>query len=333
MIFSATAKKNRVCITTSINYSLWLMLAVFFVTASLPQPLRGAENVSLFSRLDFAPALLEMISIELKQKTGRQFSLIVRPVESANASAAGELNDYLLVEDGIARSSLPPEIESTGISIKLIWAMAVRNEVSHLFTKKIITLQDFGTILNELKKRFPDRFPWFEGLLSRNSARNFCLLLGEKKRHKYSRNLIMQPFWKQLHAAAILSRAIETEVLNPLSVEADLSLAMEVFEAGDAMFVSHWVPESVFSGSPEVWPGHKSGFLIPFPCLDGLARLPVLSLRLWKTSRASTVNNLNMNTVSDASLSSMIRLNYASETVWLEKNFAQFYDSLIVGDL
>lgn len=309
------------------------LLLALFISLGSSLNARQTENVSLLSRIDFAPALLEMVSNELMHATGRQFSLIVRPVESQNASSASELNKYMLVEDGIDKSFLPPDTELTDVSIRLIWALAVQKTIPPLAISRETTLEAFGRLLIDLRTRYPDKFPWFEGLLSRNTMRNFCLVLGEKKSERYPKNISGQPFWEQPHATAVLYKAIEAELLNPLSVESDLSLAMEVFEAGDAMFVSHWVPESCFSGNSDAWPLLKSGFLVPFPRSDNSGRLPAITLHLWKAVGSPPVENIASASSNDNEVPSIIKLNYASETAWIEKNFAQNYDALIVGDL
>lgn len=188
----------------------------------MPLNASTAENVSLLSRIDFAPTLLEMISHELKCTAGREFSLVVRSVETENASSPVDLNSYLLVEEGIEKSFLPPGSELTNISVRLIWALAVQKSISPLKINDKTTLEEFGKFLLELKNENPDKFPWFEGLLSRNTMRNFCLILGERKFEKSKNSISEQPFWKQPHATAILYKAIEAELLNPLSIESDL---------------------------------------------------------------------------------------------------------------
>ncbi len=281
-------------------------------------------DVRLISRLDFAPILLEMISHELQHQTGRQFSLTVQPV---NASFSADLKSFLLIESGVP--TIPQGFEKTGVSIRLVWGLAVRKSIAHLLENRQPDLETFSKILQELKKNDPTRFPWFESLLSNNTLRNFCLLFGRKTGPGNQ----TQPFWKQPCAASMLFKAIEAELLNPLSVEADLALAMEVFEAGDAMFVSQWVPECAFASRSEDLPALKDGIIIPFPLPRGKVLLPAITLHLMKPTGLEFAFRNDDSRHSETHQLELLSLDYASETAWIEKHGAENYDALIVGDL
>ncbi len=281
-------------------------------------------DVRLISRLDFAPTLLEMINHELQHQTGRHFSLTVQPL---NASFTTDLKSFLLVESGVPMP--PPGFEPTGVSIRLVWGLAVRKSIAHLLENRQPDLEAFSNILQELKKNDPTRFPWFESLLSNNTLRNFCLLFGEKSRPGSP----SQPFWKQPCAPSMLFKAIEAELLNPLSVEADLALAMEVFEAGDAMFVSQWVPECAFTDTVADLPALKDGIMIPFPLPKGEVLLPAITLNFMKPAGLEFIPRHDDDGHKEVHQPALLALDYASETAWIEKHGAENYDALIVGDL
>ena len=306
--------------------SIYLLFLAAFNCWPATGSAQNATEVTLLSRIDFAPNLLDMISFELQQQTGKQFSMIVQPV---NASFTANQHGFLLVEQGIDQAKLPDKIEKTGCKVRLVWGLAVNKSIAHLFKNRKPDLETFGKVLLELKKNDPARFPWFEGLLSNNTLRNFCMLFGEKA----GRARPELPFWKQPCAPSLLYKAIEDELLNPFSVEADLSLAMEVFAAGDAMFVSQWVPECAFSETDAKLPMLKNGFVIPFPMPESSGKLPVIELHLMKPQATAFIASGTPDMVNHAITGELLPLNFASESSWIEKHAAKNYDALIVGDL
>ncbi len=315
-----------------------LMLTALFIISFLAR-LAGEppENVGLLSRLDFAPGLLEIVSEELEEKTGQHFSLTIQPLENFSASSSADVNRLMLVEEGVDPGLLPAGSEKTGIFVRLIWVIAANKEVKAMIGSQPLTLERFADLLADLRKSDPERFPWFESLLSRNTMRNLCLLLGEKTSGKARKQPRKDSFAHQPHAAAVLYRAIEAELLNPLSVEADLSMAMEVFAAGDAVFVSHWVPESYLANERlDGGQNHNladEAILMPFPVKDGAETMPAMTLHLWKTAEAPLPIQTTTGRRMASSFPTPFELNYASETAWIEKKFAENYDALIVGDL
>ncbi len=312
--------------TAIMRISFYLLFLATFFCWPAPGSAQTDTEVTLLSRIDFAPNLLDMISFDLQQQTGKHFSMIVQPV---NASFPADLQGFLLVEEGIDPAKLPDNYEKTGSKVKLVWGLAVNKSIAHLFKNRTPDLETFGKVLQELKKNDRARFPWFESLLSNNTLRNFCMLFGEKA----GRASPELPFWEQPCAPSLLYKAIEDELLNPFSVEADLSLAMEVFAAGDAMFVSHWVPECAFSEAGVDLPMLKNAIFIPFPLPRSSGKLPVIELQLMKPQTTAFIASSTRNSANQAIVGELLPLNFASESSWIDKHAAQNYDALIVGDL
>lgn len=300
----------------------------------LPQTAKAAASSALLlSRLDFAPQLLEMISAELTRKTGQNFSLTVQSLETFSASTTADFSEFMLVEKGLSPAILPTNFQQTGVCVRLVWVLATARQLETKINGKDLTLKQFVEILTDLRQHDPDRFPWFEPLLSRNSIRNLCLLLGEKETGRASARRRITDISAQNSAAAILYRAIESELLNPLSVEADLSLAMEVFAAGDAMFASHWVTSSLFTGNASSPAWLNDAILLPFPSREKKSVVPVMTLEVWKSANVATQWQVTPESLIESELITTYELDFASETAWIEKNHAENYDALVVGDL
>lgn len=314
---------------------LMLLLLTSLIINFYPTQLKAASDgrVGLLSRIDFAPALLEMISHELERTTGQHFSLIFQPVDASGSFNFNDSLPLMLVEKGIPETMIPAGLEKTDMSIKLVWVLAAGKDVTQVLGSQTLTLEKFAALLTELRQNDPQRFPWFEPLLSKNTMRNFCLLYGEKaQKTSAGRRRRAAMFHQQPHAAAMLYRAIESELLNPLSVEADLGLAMEVFAAGDADFVSYWIPQSYLTNAA-LRPTDLAGVsFMPFPLSGNRTMLPTLTLSLWKTKNQKIVSIISAD---ESSLPSdaIVELDFSSETAWINSLYTANYDALIVGDL
>jgi len=330
MLNSGKGKKHR-----SHGMNLMILLLISLIIPLFPGQLHGASDgsVGLLSRIDFAPALLEMISRELERTTGRHFSLIFQPVEASGSVSFGDSLPLMLVEKGIPETMIPEGLEKTDMSINLVWVLAAGKDVTQVLGSQTLTLDKFAALLTELRQNDPQRFPWFEPLLSKNTMRNFCLLYGEKLQKASTRRHRAAMFHQQPHAAAMLYRAIESELLNPLSVEADLGLAMEVFAAGDADFVSYWIPQSYLTND-SLWPAGLAGVsFMPFPVSGNRTMLPRLTLNLWKNKDLKIDSVISADEPALPVDAAVVELDFLSETAWINSEYTTNYDALIVGEL
>jgi hypothetical protein len=326
-----TSGKKRMTATTSKqtrkNAFIILVMIVFM---TLPGSVQARQiRACLVSRLEFSPTLLDMIRRVLSEKTKMDCSLTFQNTDNASSAGNSEF-DILVIEKGI-NSINTSGFTSSDKHVELVWVMAARGRALPLVNSRFITRREFVEILETLKKESPDRFPWFEALCSRITWRNFCLLLdhdtaGNKSSHK--------PLWLENNATSFLYRLIENELLNPLSVEADVSLAESVFYADDACFFSCWTEASRLTDQFNEGMGLQRVFHFPFPASDEKPVVPRIKLEIWhKTSDRQAPSSVSNASSTFILPFAFIDLDYAADMQWIEKNFSEKYDSLIMGDL
>lgn len=310
-----------------------------FAHTCLAQPIsgKGVIKVNLVSRLEFAPELFDQIRKSLVEKFNAPCSLVFQPVDEIASFAASHKHCHLLVENGIKEDLLPPGFTKTNDYIDLVWLLAVRGKALAQIAAETLNTRQFLEILAELKKRYPHKFPWFEPLCSKITLRNFCLLFTETMAPAKENNSAPMPLWLENSAIAFLYRSIEGGYLNPLSVEADATLVASAFSAGDADFATCWVPLEVLLKQDWLekdWLEKKSPrvFFMPFPAQDGAGIVPRIRLNLWRCGHDSHgFGSENQAALSVASYS-FVDLDFAADMDWINGNFTDRYDSLIMGD-
>lgn len=310
---------------------LVLVSLVFSVAVySQPTTTQAAARVSLLSRLEFSPELFESIRAGLSQKLSRPCSLYYHSVDDIASLSFNESVTHVLVESGINEACLPAGLHKSEICIDLVWLLAASSESMAYMRDDFLNARQFVEILAALKKQNPNKFPWFEPLCSRITMRNFCLILaGSGGLTKAS---LIRPLWQENRAIAFLYRAIESEYLNPLSVEADVSLAASVFTAGDSEFTTCWVPlEQFLQQSASVGRADKV-VLMPFPAAGDRALIPRIRLTLWyRQGQGAVLAPTGAGPFPVASYT-LVDLNFAEDMEWIGRNFSDQYDALIMGD-
>ncbi len=310
------------------------LFAGYFLSTcfSQPAPNKSVVKVSLVSRLEFAPELLDLIRNSLSQKLGAPCTLFFQPIEDiASFSPDNNLNQ-ILVESGIPENVLPPGFYKGNDHIDLVWLLSVSGNASAKIKGESLNTREFVELLAELKTRNPHKFPWFEPLCSKVTLRNFFRLFSETLDAEPHKKSPVKPLWLENHAIAFLYRAIESEYLNPWSVEADAAMAASVFAAGDADFSTCWIPLEYLlqQQNREEKPGKT--LFIPFPASDGGGLIPRIRLNLWERQPLErTENKIDSPGLPVASYS-FIDLEYVEDMDWIKKNFSNKYDSLIMGD-
>jgi hypothetical protein len=322
----------------SFRINLRLVCLLLLVQLLAAGTVTAATRVFLCSRLEFTPALLDMLRRSFAQKLGVKDTIILQPVEEADKVAEEASGSLLLIEHGMGEKFLPAGYTACGLHLDLAWVMVASLRVPGLPIKQPLTGEKFVSLLYDLKKQSPDRYPWFESLSSRVTLRNFELLFNHTHEQSPCQHGISPAsatarlLWQQKDAIVYLYRAIEEHLLNPFSIEADLGLAMNVFAADDAMFVSQWVPVEFLDDELLCQENLGKVRLLPFPVCDNQR---YLRIRLCLYSKSGS--QLRPESAVDAASGDyedgrFIDLDYHSDMEWIEKKSADRYDALIMGD-
>ena len=292
------------------------------------------DRIKIISRIDFAPPLFEMIRKSYEQKSGKPCHIEFQPADDLENLKNDDPGILLLVEEGINPALLAPDYSQASFSLELVWLLAVRGEALKMIDTPTLTLEKFAQLVAKLKQTNPNHFPWFEPLCSKNTLRNFCLLLDKNPASTLpDQSINKKAFWQRSKAASILYGAIENELLNPFSFEADLALAMNVFSEADAEFVSHWVPVDYLQNRQLAENEMGKSILMPFPTFDGSAKIPRMRFNMWQpvSAKPFTAHAFSVTNATDSF--SFIDQNFASESAWIKDKYAEQYDSMIMGEL
>jgi len=312
-----------------------LTVQIFFLLLLLQQPasspLFGATRVFLCSRLEFTPALLDMLRRSVARQLGINDTIILQPLESPGSVTPEASGSLVLIEHGMNTSFLPEGYMPANTHVDLAWALVASMRIPGLPIDRPLDGELFANLLQDLKKQSPERYPWFESLNSKVTLRNFNVLFAEcanqgKNDAQAVASAAEKPFWQQSDAIVYLYRAIEEHLLNPFSIEADLGLAMNVFEADDAMFVSQWVPVEFLEDERLCRENLGKVRLLPFPVF-GNRRYLRIRLCLYSQTGHSAVFDEDLHAPDER----FIDLDYAADMEWIEKQSADSYDALIIG--
>ncbi|PKL50272.1 MAG: hypothetical protein CVV42_03185 [Candidatus Riflebacteria bacterium HGW-Riflebacteria-2] len=309
---------------------LQMLVLLLFVQQSAP--LAAATRVFLCSRLEFTPALLDMLRRSFARRLSLNDTIILQPVENTGNLSREASGSLILVEHGMDTSLLPEGYRKSNAHIDLVWALVASLRIPGLPIDQAVDGERFVVLLRELKKQSPDSYPWFEALSSKVTLRNFDVLFagiaGQKDAGQAPASATEKPFWQESDSIIYLYRAIEEHLLNPFSIEADLGLAMNVFEADDAMFVSQWIPAEFLDDERLCRENLGKVRLLPFPVL-GNSRYPRIRLCLYSQATvASASYQEDAGAVPDERF---IDLDYIADMEWIEKKSSDRYDALIIG--
>ncbi len=288
-------------------------------------------RTGIISRIEFAPAVLDSIRHELNAATGSfSTSLSFIPLEEYNKSCHDSGFDFLLVEKGLATDDLKNSYSSSGNSLLMSWVLAARNKALELTGGDLKNLRQFTEILKTLKTESPHKFPWFEPLGTRAAMINFCRILGEAPTETIEKNKSEQPAWQEKSAIGFLYRCIEEEVLNPMSVEADIALANSVFIADDTYFSTTWLPLRQLINQ-QANKKTNNGYIV-FPDFHGKKKIPTITLDLWyRKGLAVTIASLTPEFY-DSFSDKLLEMDYETDQKWFNEKYQNQYDALIMGN-
>jgi hypothetical protein len=310
---------------------LQILVLLLLLQQPASSPLYGATRVFLCSRLEFTPALLDMLRRSVARQLGINDTIILQPLENPGSVTLEASGSLVLIEHGMDTSFLPEGYKPANTHIDLAWALVASMRIPGLPIDQPVDGERFATLLQDLKKQSPERYPWFESLNSKVTLRNFDVLFaGFAQQGKSDAQTIAsaaaKPFWQQSDAIVFLYRAIEEHLLNPFSIEADLGLAMNVFEADDAMFVSQWVPVEFLDDERLCRENLGKVRLLPFPVF-GNHRYPRIRLCLYSQLGSYAEPDTDPHAPDER----FIDLDYVADMEWIEKKSADSYDALIIG--
>ncbi|KAF1080428.1 MAG: hypothetical protein GQF41_3252 [Candidatus Rifleibacterium amylolyticum] len=307
------------------------IFALLLLIQLIASPVAAATRVFLCSRLEFTPALLDMLRRSFSRKLGINDTIILQPLDRSSNVDLDASGSLVLIEHGMDTSFLPEGYSRANNHIDLVWALVASMRIPGLPITQPVDGERFAALLRDLKQQSPERYPWFESLNSRVTLRNFDVLFSASARPDNNAapavaSAAEQAFWQQSDAIIYLYRAIEEHLLNPFSIEADLGLAMNVFEADDAMFVSQWIPAEFLDDERLCRENLGKVRLLPFPVFSNQK---YLRIRLCLYSQPTQ----NLNTAEEVHEPDdrFIDLDYVADMEWIEKKSADRYDALIIG--
>ena len=308
---------------------VFLLVLLFILTFSVSH----ATTVTMISRLDFAPGMLEMVKLDLERSLQTKVSLNFQPVLKTQQISLRKSQDLLLVENGFPEEMLPQNYELIPDSeVSLVWVLGLSDKAKELMNEeKIINLKDFGKLLIKLKKQNPSTFPWFESLFSKNTLFNLNLVLGEDEKIALNPS-VKQDFWLYKDAVKVLYEAMGDELLNPLSLESDELLAFNVFMSGDCAATSLWVPSEFLIKQEVASKFLGNVLLLPFPSVEGKAVVPKVSFHIYKYSESKFKGVVASICIEKNEFYSFVDCKFQKALSWINSKYAERYDQLLVGD-
>ncbi len=290
------------------------------------------QEVILSCRIAPLPWVLDSIRVELSEKLKRPVTLIVRPasyVISLNEIASGAL---LLTE----RVQLPEKLECVGVGIGLVWCLGVR--VSELEKVASGCPQTFSELLKYselIRKSNNDGYPWFESLYGSHTLLRLENALGAPE--KSGSDDVVGSNSSSL--ISLLHDALDRKLINPLSLEADETMAFDVLEAGDCVFASLWIPERLFLHPKKDSRKFKELRFVSFPGRNGPISPPRITFHLFSLKKGDSHSRFLKPKSKDPEscdfphetgvLRKFSDCDFHAEKKWIQEVYPILYNSLI----
>lgn len=277
----------------------------------------GEAIVMLISRVPFVSWTMETLQQDLKKNVGLPINLIFRFLKNDRGEVEA---DFLLLENDVFPKCLQKSEWKILRSYRFVWGLAfIRSSLAEVASSPPRDLPQFQGCLDKLRARFPETYPWFDSL---NSGCTLFHLSGAlRSEQKDTGN----------QSGGVLNTFLNRGFLNPLSLEADESLAFEVLGAKDAVFSSLWVPLDLFRAEESyVKISPDLGFM-PFPGGSPKPSLPWIEFKLW--GRKSYVCPDSISEIGPASFPNFLFLKSEmnKEKAWRKNSYRDFYDSILSG--
>jgi len=140
------------------------ILLLGLLLQTLAAPLSAVTRVFLGSRLEFTPALLDMLRRTLAKKIEVADTIILQPFENPGSFAKEASGSMVLLENGMDKSLLPEGYVAVNAHLDLVWVMVASLRVPDLLPEEPLTGERFVVLLHTLKEQSPEKYPWFESL-------------------------------------------------------------------------------------------------------------------------------------------------------------------------
>ncbi len=296
-----------------------LLVVILAVTWPACRPPVGAtvgETVVLPSRVTLVPWVLDAVRRIVERGLGRTISLSVRPAAGFTPDEPGLERSWLLLEDG---DTPPVGRAASGLRLSLYWLLGVRTDLlTPVASASPATLDEFREILGRLRARPSPVFPWFESLYSPMTLRCFEVALAT------------DGSGQGFAALPPLQQALDQKLLNPFSIDSDEALAFDVFEAGDAVFTTMWVPGEALPVGSLLRGTLTRAVFVPLPGPEGPVPVPRLDFTLWTPVGGSPPALAPGVVLASAPFTSLV-LDPRLDERWIRFAFPQAYDCLVQG--
>ncbi|HOT27256.1 MAG TPA: hypothetical protein PLU72_03635 [Candidatus Ozemobacteraceae bacterium] len=295
-----------------------ILLALLLLFPSMPG---GCDTIEILmpSRLNFPSWVLDSLRKRIGTLLAHEVSLHLLPISAESGPVDVASVPLLLIEEGTHLASVAAEMRPTPITLHVFWMLGTRMErLAGIASAPPATLREFYDLLEQLRLRNPDHYPWFESL--------------EAPLTLYRLRQAMRKGPEDV-TPTHLQNALDRKWLNPYSLESDESLAHEVFEAGDAVFSSLWVPGDAVASS--VFVATCGIRFSPFPGPDGPTAVPHIRLRLWanredpRWSGRAVAPFLPSREIEGAVF---LPCDILSERLWVKREGSRYFNRLIEGE-
>ena len=303
------------------------ILLSFFSLPSLP-----AATIWVVTRAELGPWALEALQHRLEQQLGAGMSVTFRKVNGERSLDEIPSGTWILGEPESPEITGLTGFASTPLRQDLWWMLGVwRSQVERHagVTLPLADLQTFIEVCRSSRGRVSDAFPWFQGLYDPGTLHRLEDVLGRGTPSTTASNVLQKG-----GLLAILNLAVEENLLNPLSLEADSSLAFEVFEAGDCAFSGMWVLPSMVREDSALRRRLPDLHFQAFPGPAGEAPVACISLRLFVPEAviASWPTTLTAEALPSTRTVNLSPVMSQVEQDWEKKQFPKLYNRLIRGD-
>ena len=296
-----------------------LLLLTVLLLAPTASGVCDTLEILMPSRLNFPSWVLDSLRKRIGTMLAHDVSLHLFPISTEPGPVDVASVPLLLIEEGTHLASVAADMRPTSITLDVFWMLGTRmDQLAGIASSPPATLPEFYGLLEKLRNRNQDHYPWFESLEA-----PLTLFRLRQAMRKGANDV----------TPAHLQNALDKKWLNPYSLESDESLAHEVFEAGDAVFTSLWIPGDAIASSAFVATGAVR--FSPFPGPEGPTPVPHIRLRLWanrddpRWSGRPVTPFIPSKEIENAVF---LPCDIPSERLWVKREGSRYFNRLIEGE-